>query len=223
MRFVAVAAVVAVLAAFSPSVASAQEAEGGIGALGFSLPGLIAQLVNFTILLIVLRLFLYKPVLRILDERRRRIQEGVEAAAAAAAAATQSESESRRALEQARAEGQEAIARAQDAAARLREELETRARAEAEQIVARAREEIALERDQAIEQLRREFGSGSAGNKSARNAGARCRRAALRACRDGHGPGRRLFRPVGRGVGWARVTHARAAVRQRATGRWHDG
>jgi F-type H+-transporting ATPase subunit b len=157
MRLAVLALVVALLAASSPSVASAQEAEGGIGALGFSLPGLIAQLVNFTILLVVLRLFLYKPVLRLLDERRRRIQEGVEAAAAAAAAATQSETESRRALEQARAEGQEAIARAQEAAGRLREELETRARAEAEQIVARAREEIALERDQAIEQLRREF------------------------------------------------------------------
>jgi F-type H+-transporting ATPase subunit b len=157
VRCAALGAAMALLLASLPSPALAQEAEGGIGALGFSLPGLIAQLINFTILLVVLRLFLYKPVLRLLDERRRRIQEGVEAAAAAAAAATQSETESRRALEQARAEGQEAIARAQDAAARLREELETRARAEAEQIVARAREEIALERDQAIEQLRREF------------------------------------------------------------------
>jgi F-type H+-transporting ATPase subunit b len=152
------AGALALLAALIPSVAFAQEEEaGGIAALGFSLPGLIAQLVNFTILLVALRLFLYKPVLRLLDERRRRIQEGVEAAAAAAAAATQSETESRRALEQARAEGQEAIQRAQDAAARLREELEARARTDAEQIVTRAREEIALERDQAIEQLRREF------------------------------------------------------------------
>jgi F-type H+-transporting ATPase subunit b len=151
------AALLALVAAASPSVAFAQEESGGIGALGFSLPGLIAQLVNFTILLVVLRLFLYKPVLRLLDERRRRIQEGVEAAAAAASAASQSEVESRRALEEARVQGQEAIQRAQDAAARLREELEARARADAEQIVSRAREEIALERDQAIEQLRREF------------------------------------------------------------------
>ena len=144
-------------AAMLPVAAFAQEEPSGIAALGFSLPGLIAQLVNFTILLVALRVFLYKPVLRLLDERRRRIQEGIEAAAAAAASATQSETESRRALEQARAEGQEAIQRAQDAASRLREELEARARADAEQIVSRAREEIALERDQAIEQLRREF------------------------------------------------------------------
>ena len=56
-----------------------------------------------------------------------------------------------------RAEGQEAVRRAQESAARLREELEARARQDADQIVARAREEVALERDQAIEQLRREF------------------------------------------------------------------
>jgi F-type H+-transporting ATPase subunit b len=60
-------------------------------------------------------------------------------------------------MEAARAEGQAAVARATEAAARLREELETRARAEADSIVARAREEIAQEREQAIEQIRREF------------------------------------------------------------------
>ncbi len=147
----------ALAAAALPSVASAAEEAGGIAALGFSLPGLITQLINFGILLVVLRMFLYGPLLKVLDERRRRIQEGINAAASAASAAASSEAEARRAMEAARAEGQAAVARATEAAARLREELETRARADAEQIVARAREEIALERDQALEQLRREF------------------------------------------------------------------
>jgi F-type H+-transporting ATPase subunit b len=145
-------------AAALPVAASAQAEEaGGIASLGFSLPGLIAQLINFGILLVALQMFLYKPLLRVLDERKRRIQEGIDAAASAASAAATSEVEARRAMDAARAEGQAAVARATEAAARLREELETRARADAEQIVVRAREEIALERDQAIEQLRREF------------------------------------------------------------------
>jgi F-type H+-transporting ATPase subunit b len=137
--------------------ASAAEESGGIASLGFSVPGLITQLVNFTILLIALRAFLYGPILKVLDERKRRIQEGIDRAAQAASAAQSSEAESRRVMEEARAEGQAAVARATEAAARLREELETRARADAEAIVSRAREEIALERDQAIEQIRREF------------------------------------------------------------------
>lgn len=155
-RLVAVALGAAL--ALMPALAAAQEAEsGGIASLGFSLPGLIQNLVNFTILLVVLRLFLYKPLYRVLDERKRKIQEGIDRAAAAASTAAESEAEARRILDEARAEGQESVRRAQESAARLREELEARARQDADQIVARAREEVALERDQAIEQLRREF------------------------------------------------------------------
>ena len=142
-----------------PAVVLAQEHEGpsGIAALGFNLPGLIAQLINFGVLLLILRLFLYKPVLNLLDERKRRIQEGLERAEQAAEQALASEGEARRAIEEARAEGQQAVARAQEAAQRLRAELEERARADADQIVERAREEVRAERDQAIRQLRAEF------------------------------------------------------------------
>lgn len=156
-RMARLALVLTLVMAARPEVASAAEEAGGIAALGFSLPGLITQMINFAILLVVLRMFLYRPLLKVLDERKRRIQEGIDAAASAASAAASSEAEARRAMEAARAEGQAAVARATEAAARLREELETRARADAEGIVARAREEIALERDQALEQLRREF------------------------------------------------------------------
>ena len=44
----------------------------GIDALGFNLPALIAQLINFTLLLIIFRLLLYKPLLNILDQRKQR-------------------------------------------------------------------------------------------------------------------------------------------------------
>ncbi len=42
----------------------------GIADLGINLPVLVGQLLSFTFLLIVLRLFVYKPVLKMLDERR---------------------------------------------------------------------------------------------------------------------------------------------------------
>ncbi|MSU73721.1 ATP synthase F0 subunit B [Candidatus Kaiserbacteria bacterium] len=44
---------------------------------------LLVQAVNFGLLLSVLTYFLYKPVLRIIDERQRKIAEGVKTAAAA--------------------------------------------------------------------------------------------------------------------------------------------
>lgn len=140
-----------------PAVASAAEESGGIAALGISLPGLIAQLVNFGILLLVLRLFLFKPIMKVMDERKRKIEEGLQASAQAAQAAESSQEESRRAMEQARAEGRELIGRAQETAARLREELEAQARREADSIVERARAEIDRERQLAVQSLRAEF------------------------------------------------------------------
>lgn len=149
---------VGLVAASVPLAASAaEEAPGGLAALGLSLPGLITQLVNFTILLVVLRLFLWKPILSMLDERKRRIEEGLRASEAAASAAEASQSAARAALEEARAEGRDLVARAQETAGRLRAELEQQARADADRIVERARQEMEQERLQAVQALRAEF------------------------------------------------------------------
>ena len=129
----------------------------GIGALGFNLPALIAQLINFTLLLIIFRLLLYKPLLNILDQRKQRIEEGLQASDEAKRKLAQTEQESAKEIDKARQEGQQLIAQAQQAANRLRDEETQRARAEAEQLIERARNEIALERDAAIADLRREF------------------------------------------------------------------
>jgi len=160
-RRFALAAAIGIAFAALPAVAGAQE-EGGSGIgqiskLGFNLPALITQLINFALLLVLLRLFVYKPVLRLLDERRRRIQEGLGRAAEATSQAQASEQEARRIVEQAQQESRQSIQQAQEGAARLRAELEERARRDAETIVTRARQEVQAERDQAIAQLRREF------------------------------------------------------------------
>ena len=128
-----------------------------ISALGFNLPALIAQLINFLLLLIVFRVILYKPLLRILDERKKRIQEGLDASDEAKRRLSQTEQEVAKELEKARQEGQGLIAQAQQISARIQEEAREGARHEAEQLLERARGEIQLERDSAIAQLRREF------------------------------------------------------------------
>src|SRR3989344_2735109 len=53
-----------------------------IQTLGINLGMLIAQAINFGILLVVLTYLLYKPVLRVIDERRERVRHSVEHAAA---------------------------------------------------------------------------------------------------------------------------------------------
>ena len=153
-RRVVIAAALGLFFAVSPFGVSA---EGGIGALGINVPGLVAQLVNFGVLLVVLRFLAWGPIMKIVDERREKIEAGLNASQAASESAEKSQEEARAALDEARAEGRQLITRAQETAARLSEELETQARADAEQIVTRARNEIETERQQAINSLRAEF------------------------------------------------------------------
>ena len=125
--------------------------------LGLNIPVLIAQLVNFFLLLVVLRLFLYKPILEMLDRRSQRIREGLQAAEQSKEQAAQTEQEVAAQLAEARSQGQTLLAQAQESANRVQEEARAQARREAEILLERARSEIQLERDQAIAELRAQF------------------------------------------------------------------
>jgi len=129
----------------------------GIGALGINLPGLVAQLINFTILLLLFSWIFKKFLFPALDERKRRIEEGLQASDEAKQRLAQTEQEIAKELDKARREGQQLIAAAQQASNRLREEETQRARAEAEQLLERARTEIQLERDAAVQHLKGVF------------------------------------------------------------------
>jgi F-type H+-transporting ATPase subunit b len=129
----------------------------GLKTLGINLPSLLAQIINFTILLVLLSVLAYRPVIRLLDERRRRIQEGLEVAEQAKQQAAQAEQDMQAQLERARQEGQAVIGQAQQIAARIQEEGRQQAREDAEALLERARSEIQLERDSAIAELRQEF------------------------------------------------------------------
>lgn len=129
----------------------------GIADLGINLPVLIAQLVNFTVLLVVLRLVAWGPLMKMLDERRERIRESLEAADRAKAQVAESERQVQQQVEAGRREAQQLIAQAQEIANRIQAEARSQAQADAEAMLARARNEIQLERDQAIAELRKEF------------------------------------------------------------------
>ena len=125
--------------------------------IGINLPVLVAQTVNFVVLLTILRLFVYKPVLNMLDQRRARIEEGLNAAQRGQESAAEAEKTAQAELETARREGQNIVQNAQQVSQRIQEEGRAAAAQQTEVMLERARSEIALERDQAIAELRREF------------------------------------------------------------------
>ncbi len=126
-------------------------------ALGINVPGLLAQLVNFTLLFLVLRVTLYKPIMGMLDQRAQRIRQSMEQAEQIQREMARMEAEVERRLDEARREGQNLVAQAMQVGERMREEARAEARREAEAIVTRARAEIHIERDEAIAQLREQF------------------------------------------------------------------
>ena len=128
-----------------------------VEALGINLPQLIAQIANFFLLLVILRLTLYKPILKMLDERKTKIAEGLNAAEVARAEAAQAQANVASQLDAARKEGQELVATAQGIAARIQAEAREQSNRDREAALVRAQAEIQLERDRAIADLRAEF------------------------------------------------------------------
>ena len=126
-------------------------------AIGINIPGLVTQLISFGILFFLLWFLLYKPIVRMLDERSERIRDSLEASERAQAEAASSREETQRQLEEARAEGQQMIAQARDVADRFREEELAKAREDIAAERSRAEANIQRERDAAVEELRREF------------------------------------------------------------------
>ena len=78
----------------------------GLAGLGINLPTLIAQIVNVVILLGILYLVAYKPVMRMLDERSRRVKESMEQADSVKEQTARAEEEIKKQLESASKEGQ---------------------------------------------------------------------------------------------------------------------
>ena len=129
----------------------------GIADLGINVPVLIANIVNFTVLLVVLRLVAWGPLMRMLDERKERIAQSLSAAEQAKVQAAESERQVQEQVDASRREAQQLIAQAQEIATRIQTEARTQAQADAEATLARARNEIQQERDTAIADLRKEF------------------------------------------------------------------
>jgi F-type H+-transporting ATPase subunit b len=125
--------------------------------LGIDLASFIAQLVNFGILLGLLYLVAYKPILRMMDGRAARIKESLEQAEETKKQAEAAEVEFKRQIAEASKQGQAVIERASRTADEIRQKAQEEARTEAEALITRAKADIRRERDEVIDELRKEF------------------------------------------------------------------
>ncbi len=99
---------------------------------------LIAQAVNFGALLFVMWYFLYTPVLHMIDERRRKIAEGVEKAEAADRRLAEADTEGKSVVASAGKEAEVLVASARTRAEEQANDIVKRSQEKAEQFMAEA-------------------------------------------------------------------------------------
>ena len=113
-----------------------------------------AQILNFLILVAILRALCYKPVVRMLKAREDKIAESLEKADADAAAAEELKAKYQAQLAEAREKAQAITDKAEKVASQLREDKLQETKREVEQMKESARAEIQRDQERAQDQIR---------------------------------------------------------------------
>jgi F-type H+-transporting ATPase subunit b len=118
----------------------------------------LAQVISFCIVAFLLRRFAYKPILAVLEDRRRKIEEGQLNAEKIRKELADAEKRYQEIVAKGNADAQKMIDEARESAAHLSERKQQEAITAAEQIVAKAKEAAALEHERQMQALKRELG-----------------------------------------------------------------
>jgi|SRR5215510_7531471 len=119
--------------------------------LGLNWQGLLWHAINFIVLLVLLRLVLYKPVIGMLDARAQRVRDSMSQADAARRAAEQAEADRQALLNETRREAERIRARADEQAKRIIAEAGDRAKEQGDRIVAEAQARSEQERQRMLQ------------------------------------------------------------------------
>jgi F-type H+-transporting ATPase subunit b len=125
--------------------------------LGINWGLLVAQLFNVVLIVLMLTWFLYQPVLNMLNERTRRIQESLKEAEQIKEQLARANQDYDAKLAEARQEAAAILAQAQERAKLQEAELIAQARQEADRVRSEAREQATQERDQLLRDLKNQM------------------------------------------------------------------
>lgn len=122
--------------------------------LGLNLGYLLLQIFNFLILFVVLRVWVYKPILGLLEKRREAIAQGLEDARVAGDARANAEKEAEKILAEAQTEASKVVREANERAQGVAKEVKAEAEAEAAKAREAALAEAEVERNRILGDLR---------------------------------------------------------------------
>ena len=117
---------------------------------------LIAQIVNFLIILFLLKKFFYKPIIKLLDDRKKKIEESLKNAELIEERLKQTEEKSAQIIEESRRNSQNLIAESKKEANRILTQAAIEARKSAEQTILDAQTQINLQNQEMKKELEKE-------------------------------------------------------------------
>lgn len=122
--------------------------------LGLNLGNLLVQIFNFAIIMVVLRAWVYKPLLGMLEKRQKTVEKGLEDARVAAEARENAEKDAAAILAEAQAKAAQTIREATEKAEAVTRELRSTADAELSKQREAAMAEVDVERERTLAELR---------------------------------------------------------------------
>ena len=115
---------------------------------------ILIQILGFIIVVIVFKMFLFKPILTLLDSRRKDIEDDYQKADATKTAAEASKAEYVKRLAEVEDEIRQLKSAEVKDAQRMKDEILSEARLQSEKIMAKAENEIQREREKAVVEMR---------------------------------------------------------------------
>lgn len=140
------------------AIASEGPVESVAKTFGVDWPHLIAQIISFCIVCALLYRWAYRPILTMLEERRKQIAQGLADRESIKAELARTEAERHQVLLRANEEAALLIEEARASAARLQEQEAQKAAVDAQQILRHAHETIAQEHAHMLAQIKQQVG-----------------------------------------------------------------
>ncbi|MBP7811262.1 MAG: F0F1 ATP synthase subunit B [Candidatus Moranbacteria bacterium] len=125
--------------------------------LGIDWKLLLAQVVNFVVVLLVLKRFAYQPMLKLLDERTAKIEKGLVDAEGASRKLSEMEMKEKAVLADARTEAKRILAETDEAAAKRDAAKMTETEARVKKLLEESENKIAEDRKKMLEEAKREL------------------------------------------------------------------
>ena len=117
---------------------------------------LVAQIVNFLIILFLLKKFFYKPIIKLLDDRKKKIEESLKNADLIEERLNQTEEKSAQIIEEARRNSQNLISESKKEADRILAQAAIEARKSAEQTILDAQTQLNLQKQEIKKEIEKE-------------------------------------------------------------------